>query len=187
MQEMIVFQNIGAPGLRELKWFDNRSGLGYFYIIEFDNGRVKVGSTKHPFARAQSISYSARIYAGGGALRIAMSAPHEGYQESEKRMHQMLDAARIPHTELFKVTFEEALNIGNQYSFSCSEKKPAKLGERTTEDRNGPLYKKQLEDAEALCKSFSKIPKKRRDHAAALMSAFLGCFEAGKAAVRERA
>lgn len=117
MKEMTVLTDAFAPGLDCFEVFKADDHCGYFYIVEYSNGLVKIGSTRNPKTRIQSLHYSAPIYAAGAETqRVAISAPHTLFRVSEVRLHEKLAEFRVMGTELFKMPFELALNQCNAYS-----------------------------------------------------------------------
>lgn len=142
MQEMTVLSDAFAPGLDCFEAFKADDHRGYFYIVEYTSGMVKIGSTRNPKARMQSLHYSAPIYsAGAETRRVAISAPHSLFRASEARLHKQLAAFRIKGTELFRMPFDDALKHCNAYAVS----KPHGLKIRVTE--------KQSTEEDARCRS----------------------------------
>ncbi len=116
MREMTILTDALASDLDRFEAFKKDDRTGYFYILEYTNGMVKIGSTLNPKARMQSLYYAAPIYsAGAKTRRVAISAPHTLFRASEARLHGQLAAFRIKGTELFRIPFEDALKLCNDY------------------------------------------------------------------------
>lgn len=116
MREMTILTGALASDLDRFEAFRKDDRMGYFYILEYTNGMVKIGSTRNPKARMQSLHYAAPIYsAGAETQRVAVSAPHTLFRASEARLHGQLAAFRIKGTELFRMPFEDALRLCNDY------------------------------------------------------------------------
>lgn len=142
MREMTVLANALTSDLDRFEAFRRDDRMGYFYIVEYTNGMIKIGSTRNPKVRMQGVHYAAKSYAAGAETRrVAISAPHSLFRASEARLHKQLAAFRIKGTELFRMPFDDALKHCNAYAVS----KPHGLKIRVTE--------KQSTEEDARCRS----------------------------------
>lgn len=58
---------------------------GYVYLVEFDNGTVKVGSTANPKARFETFRRDAHAF-GLSIVRTWLSVLHDDYQRNEEKL-----------------------------------------------------------------------------------------------------
>lgn len=58
---------------------------GYIYLVEFDNGTVKVGSTANPRARFETFRREAHAF-GLSIVETWLSVLHDGYQGNEETL-----------------------------------------------------------------------------------------------------
>ena len=76
---------------------------GYVYIIETEDGNIKIGKSKAPSKRINSIESSLNIK----ICKTFVSYKHENFSETEVRLHEKYRMKRISG-EWFSVDFEEA-------------------------------------------------------------------------------
>lgn len=168
MKEMTVLPDAFAPGLDCFKVFNADDHHGYFYIVEYTNGIVKIGSTRNPKARMQSLHYAAPIYsAGGKSQRIAISQSHTWFKVSEAELHEKLKAFRINGTELFRLSFEEALYQCNIYSSATPEYRPT----------TGKFTAEQLGEAARIMQLLASLPQDQRDLVVLAGTSFMAGME----------
>lgn len=134
MQEMTVLANALTSDLDRFEAFRRDDRMGYFYIVEYTNGMVKIGSTRNPKARMQGVHYAAKSYAAGAKTRrVAISAPHALFRMSEVRLHKQLEVFRIEGTELFRMPFDDALKHCNTYSATITQQETVTKGHTADE------------------------------------------------------
>lgn len=87
---------------------------GFFYILELDNKRVKIGSSARPSKRMYSLLHLFRDYSELKCRRVYISEPHVNYKDSETRLLNFFKDKRKPSTEICRVKYNQALlAIGN--------------------------------------------------------------------------
>lgn len=168
MQEMTVLTDAFVPGLDSFEVFKSDDHRGYFYIVEYTNGVVKIGSTRNPKARIESLQYAAPIYADGAKTRrVAVSAPHTLFRVSEVELHERLKAVRISGTELFLISFEDALKHCNQYSYETPQYRPT----------SGKYTAEKLAEAVTIMQFLNSLPQDQRDMLVLAGTAFMAGME----------
>ena len=164
MKEMTVLTDAFAPGLDCFEVFKADDHRGYFYIVEYTNGMVKIGSTRNPKARMQSLHYAAPVYsAGAETRRVAISAPHTLFRVSEAELHEQLKAVRFNGTELFWVSFEDALKHCNKYSAETPQYSPT----------SGAYTAEELGEAVKIMQFLASLPQDQRDMTVLAGTAFM--------------
>lgn len=111
-EEEKVFVKVSIDELKEIE--RNRDGeTGFVYLLQYGN-RIKIGCTKRPYSRIMNWINIANNYSDVGIGEIYISIPHYNYLRSEKAIHKFFDGKRIPKTELFKISMEEAVEYGSR-------------------------------------------------------------------------
>ena len=82
---------------------------GFFYILELDNKRVKIGSSARPSKRMYSLLHLFQDYSELKCSRVYISEPHINYKDSETRLLKLFEDKRKPSTEICKVKYNDAL------------------------------------------------------------------------------
>lgn len=103
---MFIYDDV-EDGLVEIE-YQKELGIGYVYIAEWGN-IVKIGCTQNPYYRIKELSCVAN-YSNVKITRIALSKIHSNYKENEKMFHNHFKKYRIEKTELFNISFDDALN-----------------------------------------------------------------------------
>lgn len=114
MTTPLVFDVQGAAAI-PVPTFDGEpvvKGLeGHLYIVEFDQGGVKVGFTTDPKTRINTHASTAKKF-GRRAVRGALTAPHVEAQSNERELiRRCREAAGLPETftgEYFPVSLQQA-------------------------------------------------------------------------------
>ena len=109
MNEFYIYCRDEFSKIKELKENSKKSELGYFYILEWDNG-VKIGSTKRPVQRIQAFMQTAEKYGNAVLGRVAFSIPHINYKGNEAILHQYFSDFRMNGTELFSIDFDRVIS-----------------------------------------------------------------------------
>ena len=97
---------------------------GYCYVVEFSNGRIKVGTTKYISTRLNTHRSSA-LSSGIVATRFAHTKQHTNYLENEKKLIEFLTKiGNVAHgREFFEdVDFECAVQCLRELECECLEK-----------------------------------------------------------------
>lgn len=109
MNELKVFEKTDVEKLKEIEKINKNSYMGFFYLLEWDN-IVKIGYSQKPHQRLMSLKRTAGNYNGVNIGRMALSKGHTNYRDNENLLHKHFLKHRINGTELFSLTFEEALS-----------------------------------------------------------------------------
>ena len=95
----------------ELKQLENEmkdSYLGVVYILEYGEN-VKIGCTNQPFTRYRTLKHNAEDYGNVKIGKILLSEAHTNYRRNESILHKIFQGYRILNTELFNVSFDDAM------------------------------------------------------------------------------
>lgn len=107
--------------LKPLDSMDPHHYIGYVYVME-TGLNVKIGSTSKPFQRFSTLKRTLSNYGNNPIGRIALSSPHLNFRENEFWLHECMNGGRVPNTELFSMSFEDALyEIDNWHPLNCKE------------------------------------------------------------------
>lgn len=82
--------------------------LGFVYACEYGS-YIKIGSTKNPYTRVCTFVREAESYGNSQIGNIVISKPHTNYKENETSLHLAYSKFRKDGTELFNITFEDAI------------------------------------------------------------------------------
>lgn len=102
---------------------NTHKGYGYFYIVEFSVDLVKIGCTRHPASRIEQLSGTIAKEIGLPIKRIAISGQCKFFRRYEAEMHKIFDDSRVPRSELFKVSFDTALNAAIRLTDVVNQRK----------------------------------------------------------------
>lgn len=102
-----------SPQYRELKEYVQRVpntdfNKGWVYALEF-GGLIKFGSTRQPDERFRTLKGQATYYDNCKIGKMALSPLCLNFKEVEHSIHKLLSAQRKPKTELFNLTFGDAI------------------------------------------------------------------------------
>lgn len=92
-------------------------GQGFVYALEWGDC-VKIGRTKNLQQRMKHLAHNAKNYARVELGRVAYSAPHSNYCESETKLHHFFKEKRIGDGELFRLSFDHFLRQAPNLIFS---------------------------------------------------------------------
>lgn len=98
------------------------SGDGYVYIVEFNNGLLKVGRSTNPVKRVKDHKDQAETF-GCWIVRTWVSPPHGAYIANELRLlRDVARASKAKHrSEYFLGSFLEAVAIAQELEFQDKE------------------------------------------------------------------
>lgn len=99
--------------LYKIKDMNRKEHFGYFYLFELENF-LKIGSTKNPYKRIQSLKCQVTNYGQKETGRLVLSVPHTNYRNNEKELHRIFDNSRVGKSELFDISLEEAIKALNK-------------------------------------------------------------------------
>lgn len=111
MNTFTVYHNRHSELLKELER-NTEKGFGYFYIVEFKSNLVKIGCTQQPYSRMHQLSQTLEKEIGYPMQRIAISGRCKFFRKHEAEMHKAFEKERVAGSELFNVSFDEALKVG---------------------------------------------------------------------------
>lgn len=89
---------------------------GYVYALEFGD-KVKIGCTIDASNRFKQLKLSAN-YSEVSIGRFAVSPLHSNYKKNERELHEIFKDTRIASTELFKISFDDAVEKMKCLTFS---------------------------------------------------------------------
>jgi len=115
MSELQIFERAQHNEVLKVDSSKSNKYMGFFYILEYGEELIKIGSTKNPYKRLKDLVRSAEVYGKTKIGRFAISKEHTNYVENEFFLHKYFKKFRISSCELFNISFSEALRI-----FPCS-------------------------------------------------------------------
>ncbi|WP_280499418.1 GIY-YIG nuclease family protein [Nocardia cyriacigeorgica] len=95
-------------------------GLGYVYVLGFDNGTVKVGNTTNPGRRIGSHDSNARKY-GNRITDWWLSPPHQTYVDNESELIRTVGtwASGVEGREYFQgCGFDDVVHVAKKLPFT---------------------------------------------------------------------
>lgn len=98
----------------KIKGIERSRYSGFVYIIEWGKKYIKIGSTETPYRRIKTLIHQAEAYGGEKVKRIAVSKSHTNFRKNELALHRAFYNLRKEGTELFSVTFDNALSIAKE-------------------------------------------------------------------------
>lgn len=108
------YQQMIAEGRRATGYVPDKAmtdkKTGSVYAFELD-GRVKIGSAKNPERRIQTWKHQLVDYTDSKIGRTWYLSKVNNFREKEKQIHSILEDYRKPKTELFDISFEDAVNL----------------------------------------------------------------------------
>ncbi len=116
MNELQVFTSEQLNEIKDLEKSKSSDYIGFFYVLEW-NENVKIGCTAKPYKRMKQLKIVAN-YAKVKIGMVAISQGHTNYRDNEKLLHSHFKHFRLESTELFDISFENAiLNMPNNLTF----------------------------------------------------------------------
>ena len=112
MNEIKIFENSEFGKVRTVEDETKNEYYGFVYALEFGNF-VKIGCTRKPFERLNSLRRTIVNYAQKDMGRFALSCAHTNYCQNEKILHNIFQKYRVVSTELFMVDFDKAVEEMN--------------------------------------------------------------------------
>ena len=106
--ELQIFNNEQFGQVKELERANRNNYIGFYYFLEWGNV-VKIGCSKKPYQRLLALKRTAK-YGGLCIGRIGISQGHTNYAENEKILHKHFADYRKNDTELFSISFIDAVN-----------------------------------------------------------------------------
>lgn len=109
MTDIQIFSNpqFGEIEAVEQKFADIKSN-GWVYALEYGE-MIKIGCSSKPSKRYAHLVHNGADYAGLKIGRFALSQPCVNYRELETYLHKVFGSKRKEGTELFAISFEEAV------------------------------------------------------------------------------
>ena len=90
---------------------------GFVYVVEYGNGRVKIGQSIHVKQRMKQLSSMASRYFDTKLGRVAVTPPFPHYKELEETLHNYFADERVPDTELFDVSILDVMDVMDRIDF----------------------------------------------------------------------
>lgn len=107
---MIVCDKTEIEKIIEIEKNKSSEYQGFVYIIGYDDC-VKIGCTKRPYKRVKELNHMIEKYGSRKLRKIFISDEHTNYYDNEKKLHIFFCEKRIAGTELFDVSFENAVLV----------------------------------------------------------------------------
>lgn len=107
---MIICEKTEIWKILEIEKNNYNKHKGFVYVIDFGNC-VKIGCTKKPYERLKHLCKMIEDYGSKKTIRFFVSDEHTNYRENESILHKLFGEERIIGTELFSVTFQEAVSM----------------------------------------------------------------------------
>lgn len=128
---MRVFGSKDLGGIRKIEEEEKRPFVGYFYVLEYSDSVVKIGSTRHPIQRLDNLAKTAENYGNWNLGRFALSQPHTNYRRNETMLHKYFSEYRRSGSELFDFSFGNI--VKNIPSFIVYENESDEMKKRSSE------------------------------------------------------
>lgn len=109
MSELQIFNNAEFGRVKELERSNGNVYIGFYYFLEWGD-LVKIGCSKKPYKRLMALKRMAENYGGLCIGRIGISQGHTNFAENEKILHKHFADYRHNDTELFSISFVDAVN-----------------------------------------------------------------------------
>lgn len=117
--------------------YRGKGQIGVVYVVEFNNGCVKIGKSLNPTNRIASLTRDSHMF-GVERLRVHPSAPTMYYSKLEKMAHKELSSYRYQNTEMFTMPFEDAVSklntIENELSLRVKNTIDSNIEDTKTKD-----------------------------------------------------
>ena len=109
---MIICEKSEIERIMNLEKNKSDEYQGFVYIIDYGDC-VKIGCTKKPYRRLLELEKMIERYGNRKSLRFYVSDEHTNYYKNETMLHEFFSAKRINGTELFNISFENAVLVAN--------------------------------------------------------------------------
>lgn len=108
MHNLTIFEKENFEEIKEVEK-QTPPHFGYVYILEYGN-MLKIGQSKKPYGRLQTLKMQCTNYADKEIGRFALTPKCTNYTKVEKRFHQIFAKYRKEGSELFDLSFEDAIS-----------------------------------------------------------------------------
>ena len=109
MNELQIFSKDRFLDIKVIEESRKNNYMGFFYILEYGENCTKIGSTKNPYRRLNSLLNGAEVYGNVCLGRFALSIEHTNYRENEFKLHRFFSDFRRNSCELFNLSFDRIL------------------------------------------------------------------------------
>lgn len=105
----MIFEGHEVDKLQTFQNSNKNNIDGVFYIIEFDDNLVKIGSSTQPYTRYKQLKQNSEGYSNFKLNRIAVSRYHTNYVHNEYVLHKLYEKYRRKSSELFYLSFADTV------------------------------------------------------------------------------
>ena len=83
--------------------------FGCVYILEYKNGKIKIGKSSNPVKRLKNLIRHSNVYSGKdySIVKILVSEPHTNYNQNEKILHNFFQDFHL-NGEVFNISLNKA-------------------------------------------------------------------------------
>ena len=174
MNELQIFNSEEFRDIRTVQE-KAREFEGFVYALECSS-LIKIGCTQKPYDRIKTLKKILGDYGGMNIGRILLSIPHTNFRQNEKVLHNTFSRKRVDGTELFSISFYDAvfcmlfdLECRNESSYL--QRKADKgyyllksMAQGTTYKKHINLEKMSYTDAEIILKLAERYEKAKNDY-----------------------
>lgn len=121
--------------INQVKNEDCKKYMGHVYLFNLSNGTTKIGKTKSPYDRLNTLYRTLVKYNPDVELvSIYLSPEHTNYSENEALLHKLFESTRIDGTELFTSPIEKILGTAKGLGFQDKTDEITEHSEQSAED-----------------------------------------------------
>jgi len=108
--------------------------FGSVYILEYKNGKIKIGKSSNPVKRLKNLIRHSNVYSGKdySIVKILVSEPHTNYNQNEKILHNFFKDFHL-NGEVFNISLNKAINLLHSLKIDFLDEK-VRLGNKSKEN-----------------------------------------------------
>jgi len=157
---VVSFKNVSFFGnLTQAQLPKKLPSFGVVYILELDNGLVKIGCSTQPAKRIRDLEKTIRVLGNLKIIRIVVSNECTNYYEVESQLHKNFENSRV-EGEWFKVDIYNVIEaLGEIVLLSYNPKVTIGSDEIVTREFKGKAIRQRADgyfEATTMCKATGK-------------------------------
>lgn len=119
---MKIMDNNQLKDLLSLQLNKKSGFMGFFYVLDYGDGSIKIGSSAFPYKRILHLISVARKYGNAIICKFALSPQHTNYRQNESMLHAFFSDSQRDKSERFDVSFDAAVELINSLSIKYEDK-----------------------------------------------------------------